>query len=360
MMKIYFTIAFTCTSIFTGAQNSKSQRLDSLFTYWHTQQKFNGNVLVAEKGEVLFQKSYGLSNEETKQHLNNQTVFELASLSKQFTAMGIVQLQKQGKLKYSDPISKYIPELNFYGNISIHNLLVHTGGLPDYMEILEEKWDKSKFATNNDIVNELVKHQPKALFQPGEKFQYSNTGYALLALIIERVSQKSYGDYLHDVIFKPLGMKNTFVYRRYYKPKKIENYAYGYIVNNLGKKVLPDTFGKQIYTYYLDGIVGDGMVNSTTEDLLLWDRALYDKHFVNDEDKALIFSPSKTTTGSEVRYGYGWAVGTHPKYGKIANHTGHWGGYITMIERVMDHDKTIIMLQNNATDFTINSTASIK
>ncbi len=267
--------------------------------------------------------------------------------------MGIVLLEKQGKLKYDDNISKYIPELSFYGNISIRNLVNHTGGLPDYMELFEEKWDKTKFATNQDIVNEFAKYKPKAVFQPGEKYEYSNTGYALLGLIIEKVSKKSFSQFLSKRIFKPLNMKSTFVYRSRFKPKKIENYALGYVNDSLGNKVLLNSFGKEFYTYYLDGIVGDGMVNSTVEDLLKWDRALYSDKLINSKDKELIFNSIKTKDGKESNYGFGWAIGNSEKYGKIVNHSGGWAGYITFLERHIDNDKTIIILQNNSTELTV-------
>src|SRR5699024_9648061 len=122
----------------------------------------------------------------------------------QFTAMGILLLQKEGKLKFSDPISKYIPELTFYDTITIQHLIHHTSGLPDYMKLFYKHWDRSKFATNKDIVNLLKQYKPKLHFKPGEEFEYSNTGYALLALIIEKVSGKSYGDFLKQKIFIPL------------------------------------------------------------------------------------------------------------------------------------------------------------
>ena len=133
------------------AQDKRPELLDSLFTALHAKKQFNGNVLVADKGEVIFKKSYGIANEETQQKINNETIFELAPFSKQFTAMGIVMLQKAGKLEYDDKISEYIPELDFYGDVTVRNLLNHTGGLPDYMGLFQKKWDKSKFATNKDI-----------------------------------------------------------------------------------------------------------------------------------------------------------------------------------------------------------------
>lgn len=220
------------------------------------------------------------------------------------------------------------------------------------MELFEEKWDKTKFATNQDIVNELAKHKPKAIFQPGEKYEYSNTGYALLGLIIEKTSKKSFGQFLSESIFQPLEMKNTFVYRSRFEPKNIENYALGYVNDSLGNKVLLNSFGKEFYTYYLDGIVGDGMVNSTTEDLLKWDRALYSDKLINSKDKKLVFNSVKTKDGKETNYGFGWAIRDFKNYGKIVNHSGSWAGYITLIERHIDNDKTIIILQNNSTELT--------
>ncbi|MFW2137407.1 serine hydrolase domain-containing protein [Chryseobacterium sp. TY4] len=344
---ILSTVSFILSTLIFG-QNNQPDKLDSMFNSLATKNQFNGNVLIADKGNVIFEKSYGLADEATKRKLNENTIFELASVSKQFTAMGIVILKKQGKLNYDDKISKYIPELTFYKDISVRNLLNHTSGLPDYMDLFEKNWDKNKFATNQDIVDMFSKYKPSVKFMPSEKFEYSNTGYALLALIIERVSKQSFGSFLEKNIFKPLKMKNSFVYRSRYQPKKIENYALGYVTDSIGNKVLPDSFGKTYLSYYLDGIVGDGMVNSTAKDLLIWDRALYSNKLINEGDKKEIFGYSKTNDGKENPYGFGWALAKTEKYGIIANHTGGWAGYITFIERQLTNDKTIIMLQNNS------------
>ena len=360
MKKIFFILLVITFTQSGFAQKSQNERFDSLFTALHQKKAFNGNVLIAERGNILFEKSYGLANEDSKQKLNTQTVFELASVSKQFTAMGIVLLAKQGKLNYDDKISKFIPELGFYGDITIRQLLHHTAGLPDYMELFEQHWDKTKFAVNQDIVNLMAMHKPAVLFQPNEKYEYSNTGYALLGLIIEKASKKSFANYLKDNIFTPLKMKNTLVYRSRYAPQKIDNYALGYVSDSLGRKVLTDSFGKSFYTYYLDGIVGDGMVNSTLGDLLLWDRALYTDKLVNSTDKSLLFTSVKTTDGNETNYGFGWAIKQDEKYGKIVNHSGSWAGYITFIERHLDHDKTIILLQNNETVLTVIPVSDVR
>lgn len=352
MRKSFFLSYLILLSFMSFGQKSQTELLDSLFTSLYRNESFNGNVLIADKGTIVFETCYGFADIDSKRYLNPQTKFELASLSKQFTAMGIVLLEKMGKLNYDDPISKFIPELHFYTSITIRNLLNHTGGIIDYETLLEEKWDKSKFATNRDIVNILATYKPDVNFNAGDQFEYSNTGYALLGYIIEHVSKMSYGQFLKENIFSPLQMENTFVYQSRYKPQTIDNYALGYIADSLGTIVLPNSFGKEYYTYYLDGIVGDGMVNSTLEDLLKWDRALYTDKLIDEKDKELIFNSIKTKDGNDTYYGFGWGVTVSKKYGKIVSHAGNWAGYTTYIERHLENDKTIILLQNITTEKT--------
>src|SRR5690606_40357022 len=151
MKKLLFLFIILSVISANSQENKKTSELDSLYTELYQKGAFNGNVLVAENGNIIFQKSYGLANEETQEKLNSNTIFELASVSKQFTAMGIVQLQKEGKVTYNDEIRKYIPELQKYEGITIKNLLTHTAGLPDYMQLSSQYWDNSKIATTDDI-----------------------------------------------------------------------------------------------------------------------------------------------------------------------------------------------------------------
>jgi len=332
---------------------TKTEKLDSLFQAATKDGTFNGNVLIAEKGKVIYQKSFGYSDIKAKEKLTSKSVFELASVSKQFTAMGIVLLQKQGKLSYDDPITKFLPELSMYNDITIKNLLVHTGGLPDYMELMGQEENHEGFATNQTIIDLFVKKKPPVLFKPGEKHEYSNTGYAILASIIEKASGKSFGDYLQENIFKPLKMNDTRVYRRWFKPEKVKDVTKGYIYSDIVKGfVTPDEISKDYYSIYLDGIVGDGMVNSTTSDLLLWDQALYTDKLVNKQDKDLIFSSYPTQSGKATRYGFGWGISSSDVYGKVVSHSGGWSGYVTYIARYLDKGYTIIMLQNESSEKT--------
>ncbi len=345
MKKTVLLLLVVCSQ-FATAQN-KVERLDSLFNAASKAGTFNGNVLVAEQGKVIYENSFGVADEQTKQPIDLETIFELASVSKQFTATGIVLLKKQGKLDYDDKVSKYIPELGFYEGVTIRHLLNHTGGIPDYMELFEKYWDKSKIASNPDVINLLSLHKPAALFAPNQKFEYSNTGYALLATIIERASGQSFGDFLNKQVFKPLKMTRTLVYRSRFAPQKVANYARGYVSDSNGKKILPDHSETERLAFYLDGIVGDGTVNSTLHDLLKWDRALYTNKLLNESDKALMYETPMTLDGKRTSYGFGFGVGDHAKYGKLVSHSGGWAGYISYIDRHIDTDKTVIMLQNN-------------
>ncbi len=322
--------------------NEKAERLDALFT-----KEFSGAVLIAENGKEVFTKTAGFSNESTKEKITLETVFELASVSKQFTAMGIVQLQKEGKLSFDDEMREYIPELTHYKGITIQHLLAHTSGLPDYMSLLDNEWDKTKIATNEDVITLFQKIKPKTYYQPNEVFEYSNTGYVFLASIIERLSGQSFKNYLQSKIFYPLNMNNTHIYGRFYD-EPIENYALGYIYSGSSQqKVLPEEINKNHRAIYLDGILGDGSVDSNVIDLLKWDRALYKDILVSNEDKKLIFNSHTTNDGKEIDKGFGWNIWVDSPYGKIVSHPGSWLGYLTYIERHMDSDKTIIILMNN-------------
>lgn len=346
-MKKILLLGMALATAFMHAQQAKIKQIDSLFASLSTNKKFNGNVLLAEKGNIVYQKSFGLRDETRKLPLDANTVFELASVSKQFTAMGIVLLQEKGKLQYDDKLEKYLPELSFYKGVTIRHLLNHIGGLPDYMELIKQKGDTTKIWTNKDMIALFAKEKPLAVFSPGSKFEYSNTGYALLASVIEKASGKTYADFLQQQIFKPLKMNNSFVYNRRLSPKNTANYAYGYVYDPSHKKQLPDDLAEYHMVWWLDGIVGDGTVNASAPDLLAWDRALYSDKLVSKKSMELILTPTVLPNDEKTKYGFGWIVDSKADYGKMAVHTGGWFGYVTFIERDLDNDKTIIILQND-------------
>jgi CubicO group peptidase (beta-lactamase class C family)/outer membrane protein OmpA-like peptidoglycan-associated protein len=329
-------------------QDKRVQRIDSLLNSLYSDKEINGSFLIAEKDKIIYNKSFGYANEETKEKLNENSVFELASCSKQFTAMAIMMLKEKGKLNLDDSLSKFIPQLSFYKNITIRNLLNHTSGIPDYTKWMDSLYDNLKIATNKDVISFFAKYKPKVHFAPNDKWEYSNTGYAFLATIIEKVSGLTYAYFLDSAIFKPLKMNNTFIYHRFLSPKKIDNYAVGYwYSDSLSNYILPNILKELRFVIWLDGIVGDGSIHSTVMDLFKWDRALCTTKLVSKESMNEIFSDAILNDKSKTNYGFGWQVDSTTDCGKIVWHDGGWPGYVTYIERQIDNGKTIIMLQNH-------------
>lgn len=322
----------------------KAQKIDSLFTQLYNQEQFNGNVLVIENGQEILKKSYGIA-QMPGTPLNENTVFELASVSKQFTAMAIVLLKERKLLDYNDKLSKYIPELAFYDEITIKHLLNHTGGLPDYRELVDKAWDPKKIATNEDIIRLMQQAKDTLLFNPGSNYEYSNTGYALLSSIIERVSKQSYADFLAENIFKPLKMTNSFVYRRRFSPKKVKNYAYGYVFDDNRNWVIPDSVSYMRYVYYLDGITGDGTVNSTANDLVKWYTAIKNNTLISPQSLREITAPEPLPDGSAPNYSFGFRIINDSEH-LILNHSGGWPGYVTYIEMDLKTNTFFTVLQN--------------
>ena len=332
----------------TAGTNGLEKTFDQLFNRLHQDDQFSGNVLIASGDTVIYKASFGLADHATGRLLNDSSVFELASVSKQFTAMGIVLLKAKGLLSYDDSLRKFFPELP-YVNITIQHLLHHTSGLPDYMELVMNETKPGAIATNADMIRLLAAKKPDVLFKPGEKWEYSNTGYALLASIIEKVSGTHFGDYLKQHIFMPLGMNHTQVYRRRYEKREVENYALGYVKNKTtGKFILPDEESSlKEMVIELDGICGDGTVNSTSIDLLKWSRALDKYTLVPKPVQDQIFAPGKLNSGELHNYAFGWMFRKGRIAGPAVSHSGGWPGYNTYIDKHLVNGKTIILLSNH-------------
>ncbi len=344
-------------------KNKKTEALDKYYSELAEIGAFNGNILVAEKGEIIFQKSFGLKNIETKEKIDLETVFEIASVTKQFTAAAILLLVKENKLSLDDLFSKYIPELSFYEDITIKSLIIHTSGITDHTYIMEREKAEGQIVNNEDVIRTFAKLKPEMDFKANELHDYSNIAYLLLASIVERVSKMSFEDYLKEKIFKPLKMDNTCIYQRIYNPKKIENLATSYRYNKETKNLVNLYEAKEESHYiYLDGCAGDGAINTNIHDLFKWDRALNAENLFSKEDKEIIFSSYKTAKNEETNYGFGWNIGEVEPYGRIAFHPGGWAGYFSYIERHLDTDRTIIYLQNYDTpdfQFPIRNTRRI-
>ncbi len=347
-----FFCAFLIFGMFACKQGdqstSKAILMDDFLTAQATYFNFNGNVLVAENGKIVLQKSYGYADYDAKRVLNDTSVFELASVSKQFTATTILLLKDKGKLKLTDSLRQFFPELPYY-NITINQMLTHTSGLPDYESAMNEKWDHSEIAFNKDVIAFLANEKPPVVFAPGTRWEYSNTAYALLASIVEKVSGQTFNDYLATHVFKPLGMNHTRVYntRRSLKDT-ISNYAFGYVYSDsLQKHLMPDSIPDFNFVFYLDGIIGDGTVNSTTGDLLKWDRAVKNHTLLSEAtQKEMLKEQAMVDTVNKSYYGFGVFLEKSAQ-GYLISHSGGWPGYSTFLVRNVDKDQTFIILSNN-------------
>ncbi|MEK6782761.1 MAG: serine hydrolase domain-containing protein [Bacteroidota bacterium] len=319
------------------------ERTDSLFA---TVPDFSGVALVADKGKAIYHKAFGYRNFETKVPMDTASIFELASVSKQFTAMIIMMLKEEGKLEYDDLVEKYLPGLP-YKQITIRQLLTHTSGLPDYQKIMDEHWDKTKVAGNTEILEYLKKYHPGKQFEPGEKYEYSNTGYVLLGSIAEKASGKDFVEFCRDRIFKPLSMSSTDI-RTLEEKEEVTNFALGHIyVMEKQRYVSADSFPASNYIMWLGNRKGPGRISSTASDLLKWDRALYTENLIKKITLEEAFAPMKLNSDSLSNYGFGWEIET-TKPGKVVRHSGDNPGYKTHIIRYIDADKTVILLCNNA------------
>ena len=306
---------------------------------------FSGVVLVAEDGKILFEDAMGMRTYENRILLHEDDIFELASLSKQFTAMMIMMCKEKGLLDFDDMASKYV-EIP-YPDITIRNLLTHTSGLPDYQAVMDEHWDKSKVAGNPDILEYLREYAPVKSFDPGDEYEYSNTGYVLLASIVEKATGEDFVDLIREWIFKPLGMKSTDI-RSLDEKANVQTFAAGHIKNEEGKYVNANTFHSSDYTVWLGNRKGPGRVSSNAEDLLKWDQALYTEKLVSKETMEEAYTAFKLNDGTRSYYGFGWEIKPQSPFGKMGMHTGSNPGYSTIIVRYLEENKTIIILNNNA------------
>ncbi len=336
-------IALLICPIFTNAQSSVNLSIDSLLRLHNN---FSGVVLLAEKGKPVYYKATGYRAFAKNEPLQKTDVFELASVSKQFTAMIIMMLKEKGKLNYDDLVEKYVDIP--YKNITIRHLLTHTSGLPDYQDIMDKYWDKRQVASNTEILEYLNKYAPPKLFEPGEKYQYSNTGYVLLASIAEKVGNMDFIESCRQFIFKPLKMKQTDI-RTLAEKAAVTHFAIGHIyVPGRQQYIRADSFRASDYTIWLGNRKGPGRISSTAADLLKWDRALYTNKLVKQATLQEAFSPVKLNNGSNAGYGFGWELPATQAMGEVVMHSGDNPGYKTKIIRYIGRQQTIIVLCNNA------------
>ena len=350
---ILIIFMFCCTAVFS--QRINYQKVDSIISNLASNNKFSGVVLIAENGKVKYNKAIGYIDYANLKPLNKNSIFELASVSKQFTAMTIMMVKEKGLLHYDVLVEKYI---NIpYKGMTIRQLLTHTSGLPDYQAIMDSYWDKSKVAGNDDIINYLNKYAPTKLFEPGEKYLYSNTGYVLLASILEKVSGRDFIEFCNTEIFNKLKMNHTAI-RSLQEKAEIKNFAIGHVfVPERNDYIRADSFPSSNYTIWLGNRKGPGRISSTADDLLKWDQALYTNYLLSQTTLEEAFTPMLLNNGAISNYGFGWDL--IPEH-NIVWHNGDNPGYKTLIIRFLKTKTTLIVLCNNATDEFVNLTDQLK
>lgn len=315
----------------------KAFKIDSFFTARHKLRLFNGTVLFAEKGRVIYSNAFGYSNFKKKIPLEVNTAFQLASITKPLTSCAVLMLVESGKLNLNDDVRKYFPEFP-YEDVTIRLLLSHRSGLPDYMYFADKLWKSRRiFLSNQDMIDLMTLYKPYRYYKPDRRYNYSNTNYAILASIIEKVSGLTFADYLKQNIFDPLGMKNSFVYsKEKIKAAQGDNLAIGY-----------DHPRRRAENSYLNGIVGDKGIYSTVEDLFRWDQALYQGNLISLFTLEEAFTPAHRDLRDYDNYGFGWRINLN-NGDKVVFHSGWWKGFKTYFIRKIEEQKTIIILTNTA------------
>ncbi|MDR1792629.1 MAG: beta-lactamase family protein [Bacteroidales bacterium] len=327
----YFTSYYKKNNLYTA---KLYQRLDSVFLSMVKENHFNGCILIAQGSSILYSNCTGYADFQSKKRINSLTRFELASVSKQFTAIAILQLFEQGKLKLTDSVQQYIPTFPYSG-VSISQLLCHRSGVPDYFKFADKFQENKDFLIDNDSLERMLEaHFQPLTFPSGTSFNYSNTGYATLALIVEKISGQSFPEYVKRFIFEPAGMKNTCFYdQKAYMDGK--NFAFGH------KK------DKKVYQKdYLSGIFGDKGIFSTVNDLFLYNNALDSNKLLKEETKNMAFEPHNLDLSQCNNYGYGWRLDCDKNGSALVYHGGLWNGNNTLFIKRLDDNVLIIFLSN--------------
>lgn len=312
----------------------KIRRIDSLVTLANKKNQFHGAVLVSSKGRILYSGAVGTANFETKEALSPKDVFQLASVSKQFTGVAVMMLAEKGKIDYDAEVRDYIPGFP-YRYITVRHLLNHTSGLPNYFYLVEHKWKGEGIPGNDDVLNLLKKHTFPLYFRPGTRYDYSNTGYVVLASIVEKVSGQRFDEFMSENVFEPLDMKNSFVYSSAYEkeyPARLKGYY------------------KRGWRYWVfeedltDGAVGDKNVYSTLDDLHKWDMGLYSDKLLKRETLEEGFSPVEFKR-KKIPYGFGFRL-MEQQGRQVIYHNGLWHGFKTGLARFVEDSSSVILLSH--------------
>lgn len=342
-----------------SVDNSREKQVEAVFSSLPSPDAPGFAVLVRHNGKTAFERGYGVRELRTKSKIDAGTNFRLASFTKQFTAMAIMLLVRDGKLRYDEPLTEIFPGFPAYGKtIAIRNLLTHTSGLPDYEDLMDVA-EKAKGPTwrpqhqiQDDEVLTLLEEEKSGKFAPGTSWSYSNSGYVVLGLIVAKVSGKPYGDFLRERIFIPLKMTHTIVYQK--EKNEVMNRAFGHSMENGALKETDQSS--------TSATLGDGGIYSNLKDLAKWDDALRNYSLLSEKEMQPALTPVKLSDnsaplwpsegnddnlhpGKPVSYGFGWFLDPYQGHQRMW-HTGGTMGFFTVIERFPDNHLTVIILSN--------------
>ena len=331
----------TLPQLVFGANPGTASQIDAIFANLHSTKAPGAAVLVLKDGQVLFERGYGVTDLRSRHRIGPATNFRLASLSKQFTAMSIMLLVHDGKLRYEDRLTDIFPDFPAYGrNITIRQLLNHTSGLKDYEDLMDaNRWTESHQIQDAEVLD-LLKRQTATKFHPGSHWEYSNSGYVVLGLVVEKVSGKSFPEFLHERIFAPLGMANTVAYCK--GKNEVTNRAYGHSRSSDG--------WQQTDQSSTSATLGDGGIYTSLNDLAKWDAALRNHSLLsaNETEPAItpVNVPDDSVKGPDnepAEYGFGWYVNSYKGRPRMW-HYGETMGFRTNIQRFIKENLTIIVL----------------
>ena len=314
------------------------KRIDEFMMNLHKKRSFNGNVLVAKNGKIIYERAIGWADYLHRDSLKINSVFELASVSKPFTSTAIMMLVEDGKLRLDQNVKEFYPEFP-YDSITVELLLTHRSGMMNYVYFVDNLWKAEKKnerigITNQEVMKLIAEHKPNPYMKPGRKFHYNNSNYMVLAAIIEKISGQKYSEFMAENIFKPLGMKNTAVYSKA-EYDKIPVDVVGH----------DRTWRRSVAQNFLDGPVGDKGVYSTIHDLYLFDRAMRKGKLLKTQTMDSVYAAHNPMERGHFNYGYGWRTFEKGK-NKVVYHTGWWHGFRHIYLRQLDKDITVILLSN--------------
>lgn len=343
--KLHVNLPEINDSLFTNLDSAiiakKAIELDKKFLRLQRLTGFNGTVLFSEKGQIILKKAYGFANVRRRRDpLTTHSAFQLASVSKMFSAMAIMILKTEGKIDYDKDIRTYLPRFPYEG-VTCRLLMTHRSGLPRYMSLALAHWNNKRIPLNNDdVINLFVKYKPDVYFKPNHGFHYCNTNYALLASVVEAVTKKHFDEFVQEKIFRPLGMNDSFIYNMRNDstvPLYVEKGVPGYYKRGWRWRRMEND--------YLNGVLGDKNVYTSVEDLYKYDRALDNFTLVPDSVLREAFEKgSPKYWRRKDNYGFGWRLKT--SMDSVAYHFGWWKGFRTFYIRDMRHQRTLVVLTN--------------